>query len=68
MCLDEWTWHITTMNFFPFLVKPLNTSFFFNQHFITWGVRVDCGSYFVTMYMINKAIWRIEKERREKEE
>jgi len=26
-------------------------SFFFNQQFITWGVPVDHGSYFITTYI-----------------
>jgi len=28
--------------------------FFLNQQFITWGMREDCGSYFVTTYKTTK--------------
>ena len=32
--------------------------FFLNHQFITQGMRADHGSYFVTMYIQNKATWK----------
>jgi len=32
-------------------IKSCNISYFLNQQFITWSVRADYGSYFITTYM-----------------
>ena len=32
-------------------IKSCNISYFLNQQFITWSVRADHGSYFITTYM-----------------
>ena len=38
--------------------------FFYIQQFITWSMRADCGSYFVTTYKTSK----LHEERKRKEE
>jgi len=43
---------------------PISLAFFFlNQKFITWGVRADYGSYFVTTYIKTQTTWR-EREKK----
>ena len=37
--------------------------FFLGQQFITWGIRADHGSCFVTTYMETKTTWGKEKEK-----
>ena len=32
---------------------PLFLFFIYNQQFITWHVKADCGSYFITTYKEN---------------
>ena len=45
----------------------MTVSFFLNQQFITWDMRADHGSYFVTMYIQNETTWK-RKEREERKE
>ena len=37
--------------------------FFLNRQFITRSARADRGSYFVTMYRVDRTTWRVEKEK-----
>ena len=45
----------------------LTLFFNLNQQFITWGIRADCGSYFITIYRIDKTTWYIRQKKKERE-
>ena len=37
-----------------YIINEIVFIYFLFQQFITWSVKADCGSYVVTMYMINE--------------
>ena len=44
-----------------------HTYFFLNQQFITWSIRADHGSYFITTYIQTEATWKNKKKNKRKE-
>ena len=42
--------------------------FFFLQQFVTWGVRADCGSYFITMYIQTEMTKGLKKGKDKREQ
>ena len=41
--------------------------FFLNQQFITWSIRADHGSYFITTYIQTEATWKNKKKNKRRE-
>ena len=37
-----------------YIINEIVFIYFLFQQFITWSVKADCGSYVVTMYIINE--------------